>query len=85
MRIEDKACREAAGSEKSVLGSFAKSFSVSIVNSEACLSRGSQQRTSVVPDHGPVALAILAVPQHAKVDTAVGSNGDARDDGRRQR
>jgi hypothetical protein len=68
-----------------VLGSFAKSFSVSLVNFEACLSQSSQQRTGVVPDHGPVALAILAVAKHAKVDSAVGSNGNTGYDGRRQR
>lgn len=44
-----------------------------------------RQRTSVVPDYRPVALAILAVAQHAEVDAAVGRNGDARDDGRGQR
>lgn len=43
------------------------------------------QRTSVVPDYGPLALAILAVSEHAKVDAAVGRNGDAGDHGRGQR
>jgi hypothetical protein len=46
---------------------------------------GARQRTGVVPDAGPVAHAILAVAQHAKVDAAVRRNGDRLDDGRRQR
>jgi hypothetical protein len=48
-----------------------------------CLSgRSDFERTSVVPDHGPVALAIDAVAEHAEVDAAIGSDWNGRDDGR---
>lgn len=51
-----------------------------------CLSGLSDvERTSVVPDHGPVAPAIDAVAEHAKVDAAIGGDWNGRDDGRRQR
>jgi hypothetical protein len=48
-------------------------------------SRHSKQHTRVVSNHRPVALAISAVAQHAKIDAAIGGDGNARDDGRRQR
>jgi hypothetical protein len=43
------------------------------------------RHTSVVPDHGPIAFAIEAVAEHAKVDAAIGSDWNGRDNGRRQR
>jgi hypothetical protein len=85
MRIEDSACREDEGSEKSGVGPPENSESDIIVNRRAYQPPRAQQRTSVVPDHGAVALAILAVTQDAEVDAAVGSDGDAGDDGRRER
>jgi hypothetical protein len=43
--------------------------------------------TCVVPDHGPFAalIAILAVAEDSKVNTTIGSEGNALDEGRRQR
>ena len=43
-----------------------------------------EQHTSVVPDYWALATGGFAVAQHAKVDVAVGSEGDALDDGCRQ-
>lgn len=46
-----------------------------------------ERHTSVVPDHGPftAGITILAIAQDTKVDTAVGSEGNALDKRRGQR
>jgi hypothetical protein len=83
IRMDERAWRELAGSEKSVSGwSWNR---VSVRRGQLQLLRGYiRQHTSVIADHGPLAApAIGTVAQHAKVDVAVGRYGNGRDDGRR--
>ena len=84
MRIEDSACRDDEGSEKSGVGPPWNRRSDILVSTGAYQPSISQQRTSVVPDHRAVALAILAVTQDAEVDAAVGRDRNAGDNGRRE-
>jgi hypothetical protein len=83
MRMDERAWREFAGSEKSVSGWSWNSDSAQ--HGQLQLVGGYiGQHTSVVADHGPLATpAIGTVAQHAEVDVAVGRNGNGRDDGRR--
>lgn len=82
MRMDERAWREFAGSEKSVSGWSWNN--VSAQDGQLQVAGGYiRQRTSVIADHGPLAApAIGTVAQHPKVDVAVGRNGNGRDNGR---
>lgn len=81
MRMDERAWRELAGSEKSVLGWSWNSVSAGGGQWQA-MHEEVRQHTGVVADHGPVAAAAIGtVAQDAEVDAAVGGNGDRGDDG----
>ena len=82
IRMDERAWRELAGSEKSVSGWSWNSDSVCHGQLQL-LCRYLGQHTGIIADHGPLAAAaIWTVAQHAKVDVAVRRNGDRRNDGR---
>jgi hypothetical protein len=83
IRMDERAWRELAGSEKSVSGWSWNSVSASHGQLQP-LQAHLEQHTSVIAYHRPLARAAIgAVTQHTKVDVTVGRNGNRRDDGRR--
>lgn len=82
MRIEERAWREWAGSEKSVLGWSWNSDSVHAGQLQL-LDGQVAQHTSVIANRRPLAAAAIGtVAQHAEVDAAVGGQRNGLDDGR---
>ena len=78
MRIEERAWREAAGSEKSVFGWSWNNDSVENGQLEL-LHTYIEQHTSVVPYHGALAATVIwTITQHTKVDVTVGRKRDSR-------
>lgn len=85
MRIEERAWREDAGSEKSVFGWSWNNDSVKHGQLKLLYAYIEQQHTSVVPYHGALAATIIwTVTQHTKVDIAVGRKRDSRNNGCRE-
>lgn len=81
--MDERAWRELAGSEKSVSGWSWNRVSAHRGQLQLMHVKVVEQRTSIIAYHGPLAASSIGtVAQDAKVDVAVGCDGNGRDNGR---